>query len=95
MPHLLDLTDFFEDQDLSSKHDRVADQEACLLVKQGVQLQELPPAPVLCRLAVPVLRLLGDSPAVATISICLQSQMQHDCKHYDNAADRPYLPDVC
>ena len=89
MPHLLDLTDFFEDQDLSSKHDRVADQEACLLVKQGVQLQELPPAPVLCRLAVPILRLLGDSPAVAAATIWLQSQKQHDCKQYNNTANRP------
>ena len=56
--HLLDFADLLEDQNLSSKDYRVTDQEPCLLVEQRVQLQELPPAPVLCRLAVTVLRLL-------------------------------------
>lgn len=60
--HLLDFADLLEDQNLSSKDYRVTDQEPCLLVEQRVQLQELPPAPVLCRLAVAVLRLLRNSP---------------------------------
>lgn len=60
--HLLDFADLLEDQNLSSKDYRVADQEACLLVEQRVQLQKLPPAPVLGRLAVTVLRLLRNSP---------------------------------
>ena len=62
--YLLDFADFLEDQNLSSKDHRVTDQEARLLVKQCVQLQKLPPTPVLCRLAVAILRLLGNSPEV-------------------------------
>ena len=56
--HLLDFADLLEDQDLSSKDYRVTDQKTCLLVKQCVQLQKLPPTPVLCRLAVTILGLL-------------------------------------